>query len=76
MSGGLPLGSEFLQLTPLGSIIAAGPRPLRLRLGYSRVMLSGCVANLPVRTRSIQVPVSEKFTVICVSTSTGSLFRM
>lgn len=71
MSGASPLGSEFLQLTPLGSIIAGGPHTLRLPSGYSCMMLFACVANPPS-----QFPVSEKFTVICVSTSTGSLFRM
>jgi hypothetical protein len=60
-------GSEFLQLSPLRSIIAGAARTLRLRSGYSR-LIPAPFAH--------QFPASEKFTVIWVSTSTGSLFRM
>lgn len=71
MWDGWPRGSEFLQCSPLRSIIAAVSRSLRLRLGYSRLVSPA----FRVASRD-QLPASEKFTVIWVSTSTGSLFKM
>jgi hypothetical protein len=58
MWGGWPRGSEFLQLSPLASIIAGAARVLRLRLGYSqgsfRFLVSGfqfLVCSSPAKTR-------------------------
>jgi hypothetical protein len=69
--GGSPRGLAFRQLSPLGSIIAGEARILRLRWGYSR-SISPAIREACVN----QFPDSEKFTVICVSTSTGSLFKI
>ena len=86
MWGGWPRGSEFLQLSPLGSIIAGAARAFRLRLGYSHGSFRSPVSRFHVKTLETgnrkletcfthQLPASEKFTMIWVSTSTGSLFK-
>ena len=72
MWGGSLRGSNFLQLSPLGSIIAGAASVLRLRLGYS--CLCCCPATSP--NSGAQFPANEKFTVIRVSTSTGSPFKI
>ena len=71
---GSPRGSEFLQLSPLASIIAAASGRSDVTLGLlPRAFLQRAG---PAFESIPQFSPNEKFTVICVSTSTGSLFKL